>query len=115
LRSRAVALFSPWGPGKLKGGSPTVGLPMSEATIVVSEAARQKLQELAVQSGRSVSEVLERAVEEFHSRQFWEAVNRGYAELRADPEAWAAEVAERRAWDGSRELRDEEARKRREQ
>jgi predicted transcriptional regulator len=77
------------------------GFSMSEATIPVSEGVRQKLQVLAEQSGRSVAEVLERAVEEYHARQFWEAVNRGYAELRADPEAWAAEEAERRAWDGT--------------
>lgn len=74
---------------------------MSEATVVVSEDTRRRLQELAEQSCRPVAEVLERAVEEYHSRQFWEAVNRGYAELRADPEAWAAEEAERRAWDGT--------------
>jgi predicted transcriptional regulator len=74
---------------------------MSEVTIAVSEGTRRKLQELAEQSGRPVSEVLERAVAEYHSRQFWEAVNRGYAELRADPGAWAAEEAERRAWDGT--------------
>ncbi len=74
---------------------------MSEATIIVSEGTRHKLEELAAQSGRPVAEVLERAVEEYHSRQFWEAVNRGYAELRADPEAWAAEEAERRAWDST--------------
>jgi predicted transcriptional regulator len=77
------------------------GLPMSEDAIVVSPGARQKLQELAAQTGRPVAEVLERAVEEYHSRQFWEAVNRGYAELRADPAAWAAEEAERRAWEGT--------------
>ncbi len=74
---------------------------MAEIVIPVSEGARQKLQELAAQSGRPIAEVLERAVEEYHSRQFWEAVNRGYAELRADPEAWAAEEAERRAWEGT--------------
>jgi predicted transcriptional regulator len=74
---------------------------MSETTIPVSVSVQQKLQELAVQSGRSVMEVLERAVDEYHSRQFWDAVNTGYAELRADPEAWAAEEAERRAWDGT--------------
>jgi predicted transcriptional regulator len=74
---------------------------MAETTITVSDGACRKLKELAEQSGRSVAEVLERAVEEYHSRQFWEAVNRGYAELRADPEAWAAEEAERRLWDGT--------------
>jgi predicted transcriptional regulator len=74
---------------------------MADVTLSMSESTRQKLQELAAQSGRSVTEVLERAVEEYHGRQFWEAVNKGYAELRADPEAWAAEEAERRAWDGT--------------
>jgi hypothetical protein len=74
---------------------------MPEDTIAVSEMTRQQLHELATQSGRSVAEVLARAVGEYHSRQFWEAVNRGYAELRADPEAWAAEEAERRAWDAT--------------
>jgi predicted transcriptional regulator len=77
------------------------GLTMSEVMISVSETARQRLQELAEQSGRSITEVLERAVEAYHNRQFWEAVDKGYAELRADPEAWAAEEAERRAWDGT--------------
>jgi predicted transcriptional regulator len=74
---------------------------MSEATIALSEGVRQKLQELAEQSGRSVAEVLERAVEEYHGRQFWEAVNRGYAGQQSDPEAWAAEQDERRAWEGT--------------
>ncbi len=72
-----------------------------EVLIAVSDGTRQKLQELAAQAGQPVAEVLERAVAEYHSRQFWEAVNRGYAELRADPEAWAAEEVERRAWEGT--------------
>jgi len=75
---------------------------MPEATIIVSESVRQRLQQLAEQSGRSVAEVLERAVEEYHTRLFWEAVNKGYAEMRADPAAWAEEEAERRAWDATR-------------
>jgi predicted transcriptional regulator len=74
---------------------------MSEVAIPVSEGARRKLQELAEQSGLSVADVLEQAVEDYYGRQFWQAVNRGYAELRANPEAWAAEEAERRAWDGT--------------
>ncbi len=45
---------------------------MSEATIAVSEGTRQNLEELARQSGRPVAEVLQRAVEEYHSRQFWD-------------------------------------------
>lgn len=74
---------------------------MSQATIAVSEGTRRRLQELAEQSGQTVAEVLERAVEEYHSRQFWEAVNRGYAELRANPEARAAEEVEERKPSGA--------------
>jgi hypothetical protein len=59
------------------------------------------LQEMARGTGRPVAELLERAVAEYRDRQFWEAVNKGYAELRADSEVWAAEEAERQAWDGT--------------
>jgi predicted transcriptional regulator len=74
---------------------------MPELTISISENAGRMLQDLTRGTGQSVVEVIERALSEFQDRQFWEAVNRGYAELRADPEAWAAEEAERRAWDAT--------------
>jgi len=74
---------------------------MSDDTIPVSAAALRKLRELADRSGRPVAEVLDAAVEDYYGRQFWEAVNAGYAVLRADPEAWAAETAERRAWEAT--------------
>jgi predicted transcriptional regulator len=74
---------------------------MPEVTISISENAERMLQELARGTGRTAAEVLERALAEYRDRQFWEAVNKGYAELRANPEAWAAEEAERRAWDGT--------------
>lgn len=34
-------------------------------------------------------------------RQFWSAVDAGYAALRADADAWAAERADRMAWGGT--------------
>lgn len=74
---------------------------MSEPTISVSEATLCKLQELAEWRRLSVAEALARTVAEEHDRQFWAAVNAGYAALRADPEAWAEEQAERRAWEAT--------------
>jgi len=72
---------------------------MSGTTIPMSDAARVKLQDMASWLGRAPADVLERAVEEYYDRHFWEAVNAGYEAMRADPKAWAEEEAERRLWD----------------
>jgi hypothetical protein len=74
---------------------------MPDVTVPVSEATHRKLRELADRSGRPAAAELERAVEDYYNRQFWAAVDAGYAALRADPQAWAAEQAERRAWDAT--------------
>jgi hypothetical protein len=74
---------------------------MSETTMVISETALGQLRELAQWSGLSITETLERAIKEQHDRQFWAAVNAGYAALQADPQAWAEEMAERRAWEST--------------
>jgi hypothetical protein len=39
------------------------------------------------------------AVEDYQRKRFFAVLNAGYAALRADPEAWQEEVAERAAWD----------------
>jgi hypothetical protein len=74
---------------------------MAETPIVISEAAQAKLRELAEWSGLSVNEALERAIQDQYDRKFWEAVNAGYAALRADPKAWAEVEAERKLWDNT--------------
>jgi hypothetical protein len=99
---------------------------MIDADVILSESTRAKLHELAEWSGRSAREELEqafaeycrasgaatphgqptpeeleRAVEAFYRPRFWQAVDAGYAALRADPKAWAAEEEERRLWDAT--------------
>lgn len=74
---------------------------MAETSVPVSETAHRQLRELAEWSGVSVAEALERAVKELYDRQFWAAVNAGYAALRADPQAWAEVEAERKAWEAT--------------
>ena len=74
---------------------------MSETSISITETAHRQLRELAEWSGVSLAEALERAVKEQYDRQFWAAVNAGYAVLRADAEAWAEVEAERQAWDAT--------------
>ena len=74
---------------------------MSETTLTVREAAYRKLEELAEWSGLSVEDALQHAIDDVYDRRFWDAVNAGYAALRADPVTWAAVEAERREWDGT--------------
>jgi hypothetical protein len=40
-------------------------------------------------AGASLQDVLEQAIKDQYDRRFWDAVNAGYAALRADPVAWA--------------------------
>jgi hypothetical protein len=74
---------------------------MAETPLLVSDATRTKLEELACWAGISVAEALERAINDQYDRKFWDAVNAGYAALRADPAAWADIEAERNLWDNT--------------
>ncbi len=74
---------------------------MAKTPVAVSEAALAKLQEMAGWAGRPVDEILEHLIEEQFNRKFWDAVNAGYAALRADPAAWAEIEAERKLWDNT--------------
>ena len=44
-------------------------------------------------------QVLARALDLYQRHRFWQDVNEAYARLRADPKAWAEELAERALWD----------------
>jgi hypothetical protein len=55
--------------------------------------------ELAEQTGQSLSDVLDKALDAYRRKLFFEQLNAGYAALRADPHAWAEELQERQLWD----------------
>jgi predicted transcriptional regulator len=71
----------------------------SRVTIDISGATYGRLKELAEWADVPVEVALEQAVKQFHDRQFWVAVDAGYAALRADAAAWAEVEAERKLWD----------------
>jgi hypothetical protein len=77
---------------------------MADPNISLSPTTLARLEEMAHWSGLPVAEILERAVNDHYGRQFWDAVNAGYAALRADPAAWAEIESERRLWENT--LRD---------
>ena len=72
---------------------------MNLFTVDISETAHQTLQDLSKQTGQPLNVLLDKAVEEFRRKQFLEEANRAYAQLKNDPQAWAEELEERRAWD----------------
>jgi hypothetical protein len=74
---------------------------MSAPTVRISEASRQVLKELAEQTDQTMMEVLDKALDAYRRKLFFERLNAGYAQLRADPEAWAEHLAERKQWDAT--------------
>jgi hypothetical protein len=72
---------------------------MSEPAILISEASHQMLKDLSEKTGLTMTNLLAKALEAYHRKLFFERMNDGYAELRADPEAWAEHLAERKQWE----------------
>jgi hypothetical protein len=74
---------------------------MSTPTLPVSDATLQVLHELTEQTGLSALEILDKALDEYRRKVFFEGLAADYAALKADPEAWADELAERKLWDAT--------------
>jgi hypothetical protein len=58
-----------------------------------------KLRQLAKQTGESMPDTLERAVDALYRKQWLAGLSEDYARLRADKKAWAEELKERALWD----------------
>jgi hypothetical protein len=74
---------------------------MSVATVRISEGSHQSLKELAQRTGQTMIEVLDQALEAYGRKLFFEQMNAGYAEMRADRSAWAEHLGERKSWDAA--------------
>jgi hypothetical protein len=72
---------------------------MSASTVPISESSQQLLQELAARTGRSISDILDSAIDEYRRKLFLDAMDSGYGDLQSNPQAWAEHLAERRSWD----------------
>jgi hypothetical protein len=74
---------------------------MTTSSIDVTDGTHRVLHALSQQTGKSISEILDKAVEEYRRKIFFEGVDRDYAALKADPEAWAQEVQERQLFNNT--------------
>jgi hypothetical protein len=68
-------------------------------TVRIDAASHASLVEIAKAKHIPLSEALARAVEAYRRDVFFEAMAAGYQALRANPKAWAEELAERARWD----------------
>jgi hypothetical protein len=74
---------------------------MSTPTVRITEASHRVLKDLAERTGETMMDVLDKALDAYHRKLFFERLSAGYADLRADPEAWAKHLAERKSWDAT--------------
>ena len=72
---------------------------MQVQTMAINETTHQLLLRLADLEKISANTVLDRALETYQRELFWKQTNEAYAALKADPEAWAEEIAERALWE----------------
>jgi hypothetical protein len=68
-------------------------------TIRVAVSDRDLAQELATKLGRSQMDVVHEALELYRRQQLLADMNRDFAAMRRDGDAWSEEMAERDVWD----------------
>jgi predicted transcriptional regulator len=71
------------------------------ATVRISKETHRVLRELAQHEDTSLQAILERAIETYRRQRFLDEANRQFASLRADDDAWQAELNERSEWDNT--------------
>ena len=74
---------------------------MSTSTVRIRPETRDVLREIASQTGHSMPDLLDEAVEVLRRRRFLEGLGDDFAALREDPEAWSEEQEERDVWDST--------------
>lgn len=67
----------------------------------ITDEISQLLAQLAAATGHPAERVIADALAAYQRARLLDAINVGYAALRAEPEAWAAERAERAVWDAA--------------
>ena len=72
---------------------------MQSATVRISLSTREKLRSLTSETGESMQDILDEAVEIYRRQHFLKRANAAFAVLRNDPDAWQEEQEERAAWD----------------
>jgi len=78
-----------------------MGTTTESPNIRISPHAQAALRELAKREGKPIEAVLDEAIEHYQRETLLDAANAAYAQLKADPDSWNEELAERQQWDGA--------------
>jgi hypothetical protein len=68
-------------------------------TVTLDAEISRLLRRCAERDGKSIIETIVKAIDHYDRIRFFEIADAAYKALRADPEAWAEELEERRLWD----------------
>ncbi|MGH9943184.1 MAG: toxin-antitoxin system protein [Pyrinomonadaceae bacterium] len=69
---------------------------MAQASMIrINESSHRTLRQLAEAMGESMQAVLNKAIEEYRRKQFFEQLDESFAVLKADSSAWQEELKER--------------------
>jgi hypothetical protein len=74
---------------------------MSSITVRITPSAHAALRALAEETGESMTEVLDKAIEAYRRQQLLAGLNSDLAALRRNPAAWKQELDERKTWDAA--------------
>ena len=66
----------------------------SSTTLRVSAELHGRIASLAKTRGKRLQDIIDEAITIMERARFWDDVDAYYEQLRADPEAWAEEMAE---------------------
>ena len=68
-------------------------------TIRIDDATLEMLKQIEEQTGFSKKNILRQALDKYQRDKYLASVNAYYEALRADPELWKEELAEREIWE----------------
>ncbi len=69
------------------------------STVRVEPRLHEKLRALSAAEHRSISQVIEEAVDRYQKEKFWAAMHEGFARLRSDSKAWGEYQDEAALWE----------------
>jgi hypothetical protein len=69
------------------------------ANVRIQPRAYDQLRDLAKKAGTSMPQILAEAIDALYRKRFLEECNAAYKRLKDDPQAWAEELRDRKAWE----------------
>jgi predicted transcriptional regulator len=74
---------------------------MSTVTVRIPEKTDRQIKQLAQECDATKTQIIQKAIDVYQRQLYFEKLNSDFAALKADPEAWKEELAERRIWDAT--------------